>query len=990
MKKSYLFCVLVGLASLGGCNLDNLNEFGEMCPPVEGDHRVAGELKYIESTDCTKEKCSFGDYDVYFKAQRCPITHRYCEANADGDGFHCMMDVSCSDDHIRCQNEEYRAGVCIDPSSLETCGAKEANCADGAPFGGEDCTKLGIAECKKDPADPDSWKCKCPDKAELCGDKCFDSAVSRTCGASCEDGVWNPGKNCDEDYDSPRVCRNVEGQWRCMCDGQLTLDDSRCVATKDDYHCDDETNTCLDVIDGLIVCRNTAERCGEDCDNCTHLHDNAVCINGKCVIESCKEGEHPDYTAGVMTCVPNEKTSCAPVDMAAGGQAKDCSQMAEAQEGVADMDCLPHGECVITACDSGYHLTEAGECEADSASACGEHGEIDCHEGMPENAVEPGCESSACVVVTCAEGYHPNENRDACEANTDELCAGPSSNAVVDCTGLQVDQAVHQVCASGACIVSECAAGFHISEDHTKCEANTDTLCGASGSNQVVDCSKDIPAHATSRVCKAGVCAVVGCVAGYRISSDGLSCVENNVTACGSASTDCTKNLPAHATSRVCEVDTCKVSACEANYHLSADRLSCIANSDTACGVSNSTSTVNCTQNLPASATERKCINSECKVTKCAANYHINSNNLSCVANSDAACGAINSTSTVNCGQNLPASATERKCISNECRVTKCAANYHIHTNNLSCVANSDTACGAVNSSSTVNCTQNLPANAAERKCISNECRVTKCATNYHIHTNNLSCVANSDSACGAVNSSSTVNCGKDLPSNAKTRICEKGACKVTKCATDYHVKEARTGCAKNSASACGGVSWNGSGSYSSYVKSCSSPTSACVSGACNCSGYPDKVLNVEKNACVPKVCQGIPGIKKGSVQTQNYYDPTKSDNACHADTCQSNYTMYSQSTGAMCRPSSSKYTCGDMGYKYSSGGYCRGCTSGGTCGHNHCKDGYRYFLMACLPSKYCCGTRGVDMKKVSDFACRNCVAEGYKKCDTSTGKCTN
>ena len=51
-----------------------------------------------------------------------------------------------------------------------------------------------------------------------------------------------------------------------------------------------------------------------------------------------------------------------------------------------------------------------------------------------------------------------------------------------------------------------------------------------------------------------------------------------------------------------------------------------------------------------------------------------------------------------------------------------------------------------------------------------------------------------------------------------------------------------------------GGTTWDGTGSYSKYVKACSSPTSSCVSGACNCSGYPDKVLNYEKNACVPSI----------------------------------------------------------------------------------------------------------------------------------------
>jgi hypothetical protein len=42
---------------------------------------------------------------------------------------------------------------------------------------------------------------------------------------------------------------------------------------------------------------------------------------------------------------------------------------------------------------------------------------------------------------------------------------------------------------------------------------------------------------------------------------------------------------------------------------------------------------------------------------------------------------------------------------------------------------------------------------------------------------------------------------------------------------------------------------------------------------------------------------------------------------------------------------------------------------------------------MACYPQDVCCGTRNGDMKKPTDYLCRNCAAKG-QTCNITSGEC--
>lgn len=74
-------------------------------------------------------------------------------------------------------------------------------------------------------------------------------------------------------------------------------------------------------------------------------------------------------------------------------------------------------------------------------------------------------------------------------------------------------------------------------------------------------------------------------------------------------------------------------------------------------------------------------------------------------------------------------------------------------------------------------------------------------------------------------------------------------------------------------------------------------------------------------------------------------------------------------------------FATGCAGYIQLEGEHCSECKE--NCGISVCGNYYRYYKGACIDAGYCCGTREND-------ACINCLADGYKACNITLGKCVN
>ena len=107
-----------------------------------------------------------------------------------------------------------------------------------------------------------------------------------------------------------------------------------------------------------------------------------------------------------------------------------------------------------------------------------------------------------------------------------------------------------------------------------------------------------------------------------------------------------------------------------------------------------------------------------------------------------------------------------------------------------------------------------------------------------------------------------------------------------------------------------------------------------------------------------------FPGVSKGSVR----------DGVCFAEACETSYELID----GVCVPT---FATGCAGYIQLEGEHCSECKE--NCGISVCGNYYRYYKGACIDAGYCCGTREND-------ACINCLADGYKACNITLGKCVN
>lgn len=439
---------------------------------------------------------------------------------------------------------------------------------------------------------------------------------------------------------------------------------------------------------------------------------------------------------------------------------------------------------------------------------------------------------------------------------------------------------------------------------------------------------------------------------------------------------DCTKYANTHecVLNKEEDVYQCQPTQCletQCSTENSYGQLNCV-NTDEMCGPE----CQDCT-NIHADTT---CMNGKCIIKNCLEGEHPifeGTHIVRCERNSDTACASFEKhieDPIVNCNDNAPEHASSMGCSkTGQCFITSCETGYRLSSDNLTCIPNTTKECGA-DISEIKDCTS-IP-NSASTECTeSGSCIVLECAAGYHLNKDHTGCIESTVSECAPTTGDTPRDCTA-IEHNV-TPECAAGVCKVKKCQKDYHLNADNTGCIENSAEYCAKTDSNA-------AVACTGPAKYCVSGACSCSTDGETVLNWNGSACVHKACLGVPGVMTGSLMETNYYSSKKDDFACNATKCASGFTQYTQKPGSTCRYDS-KTNC--PGYVSAT---CNGCVKKNgkdNCSHSNCKSGYRYYKTACLEQDICCGTRNTGMSKASDFACKNCRAQG-KKCNISSGNC--
>ena len=358
------------------------------------------------------------------------------------------------------------------------------------------------------------------------------------------------------------------------------------------------------------------------------------------------------------------------------------------------------------------------------------------------------------------------------------------------------------------------------------------------------------------------------------------------------------------------------------------------------------------------------CYNGKCYIGECALGEypHYSGSRIDvCVPVSMEKCGPHDmkmKDETTNCNALDKAHAKSVKCsIYGSCSMI-CDSNYYFDEKTSKCIEHSPVSCTPENM--TTRCS-NMP-HATRMTCEDSHCVVARCEAGYHISADKYSCEANADNACALPDSSEIKNCAAATIDHASKVDCLEGECKVIACEAGYHISENRLECIANTAEACGGTGWFYSGSYRDHIKACTGVQSVCRNGACACPNEGD--ILKDDQYCVPKVCLGFPGVSKGSVR----------DGVCFAEACEASYELID----GVCVPT---FATGCAGYIQPEGEHCSECKE--NCGISVCGNYYRYYKGACIDAGYCCGTREND-------ACINCLADGYKACNITLGKCVN
>ena len=593
-------------------------------------------------------------------------------------------------------------------------------------------------------------------------------------------------------------------------------------------------------LSNVTSCKYNADFCEADGVDCNDETGDAITKRGIITCVSSFADMDKDYQNGCEIDGSTNLEHCG-----AKGEANDDDPESENYKGTAcpSGNLCDGGKCGVSCTDplkncGGFCL----DFEANNIATCDQSvsklSAANCAEGWADGdgLLRNGCEynldahhAEACQdkVLTCKEGYEDcNSNYlDGCEVDvlgTDPNHCGICGRVCSDIANVSVG-----TCYAGECKAVECDPNHHISStDPTACVANTATKCAAThvADNNATDCTT--ANHAADGSCEAGgICKITKCQTGYHLSNTaaGNICVPNSLTACAPTTSAVTKDCLAtdHLVAGTCNNGTCSATKCAVGYYLNG--TTCKLNAADKCSADGSATTINCnTANNAAAGTCES--TGMCKIKKCKTGYHLSSTAAGnvCVPNSLSACAAVNSATTKDC--TITDHLVAGECNNGTCEATQCAVGYNL--NGTTCVASSATACSPDGISSPVNC--NTANNAAAGTCESTGmCKITKCKTGYHLSSTAAGnvCVENSLTACAKVDSATTIDC--TTTANLVAGACNNGTCSATKCAVGYYLDG--TTCKLNTALLC-------SPDGSSTTINCNTANHA-AAGTCSASG---------------------------------------------------------------------------------------------------------------------------------------------------------
>ena len=563
------------------------------------------------------------------------------------------------------------------------------------------------------------------------------------------------------------VCVDVHGNnpYHCgacgsTCADTETAKTTGCNQGKCTYMCNDNKINCGSSTDPLCLPREQLKTDAMNCGRCNKACEaNELCRDGQCMLSSCTGN----------ACLYDN--ACVNLNDHCGTQCTNCNTANHAAAGYCQS-----GTCIITACANGYHLTTAGTCEIDSATACPNGhatGSDDCN--ALEYTESGICEDKICKAKSCKPNAHLEG--DVCVPDTTVSC-GSSGTDCTQMTGWNAGK-----CEDGLCVATTCRPGFCLNPLHGQCtSAQSNTTCGIDG-GACKSCT-------TKQICSEGACIDKVCegnVCQQNAGANQEAFCQNDNTHCGSSCQNC-NTFTSHAVAGVCNAEGyCQVTACEKGSHLFNN--ACELDDIDHCGAHGN----KCDKPNATNA----CNDGTCSYT-CKPNYHVYMDQ--CELDSPENCGDH--------GKRCNVANATNACNGGTCSYT-CNSNHHVYLNQ--CEPDSPDNCG-------------IHGNKCDKANATNTCNGGVCnfTCNDKYHKYGDICELDSTENCGEH--------GKKCNVENATNSCENGTCSYT-CKPGYHLYN-RT-CEKDDTDNCG---THGTTCHANVTNA----TDTCSNGVCSFTCNPN------------------------------------------------------------------------------------------------------------------------------------------------------
>jgi|GEM_PF-6430646 len=304
-----------------------------------------------------------------------------------------------------------------------------------------------------------------------------------------------------------------------------------------------------------------------------------------------------------------------------------------------------------------------GDVCLNTADRCGNHC-LDCNK---RGGAEKGrCEGGACIIEECALGFHmlkDDTGTVSCSLNNFNKCGNPREVKVIRDCEKELNASRGDCTNKGECIVSSCKTGFHLNDG--KCDPNTTKACGSPHNNCEVrgwaggECKSDGLTVS---------CVATSCDPEFCLQKPENVCIDGrrNANACGAG--------PANPECRPCsEIESCLSGGCVVTHCAGCtdeDTGACLIDENTQCGRSCS----NCTFADGIGTGKGTCVDGSCVIV-CNEGYHRTTiaGTTTCEPNTRYACGAP----LHDCTQTLGWGSGDCNATLGKCNATSCVGNFH-------------------------------------------------------------------------------------------------------------------------------------------------------------------------------------------------------------------------------------------------------------------------------------------------------------------------